>query len=55
MKTLKQLLGFCAHKWKVVNQWEFIATYDGKETGFGTIYVMQCEHCGKLKKEKVSS
>jgi len=50
MKSLKQFLGLCTHKWKIISQGQF------KKDGLirGSYYELQCEHCGDVKVRNLS-
>jgi hypothetical protein len=45
---LKRLLGFCNHKWKIIKTGDIINENGGC---IGKYYVLQCEHCGNIKKK----
>ena len=55
MKNLKQLLGICEHKWKVIQQTiAYQGVYENEgERPIGTNYYLQCEKCGEVKKKKL--
>lgn len=48
MKSLKELLGFCKHKWVAVKEFNLTNTFHSSIV-VGKIYVMQCEKCGNIK------
>jgi len=49
MRTLKQLLGLCEHKWKVISYNEI--QNEGYKIGMN--YHLQCEKCGLVKSKKL--
>lgn len=59
---IKVLTGKCIHKWKVLDQENYkhsIYSWDEPERliseDTGTIYILQCEKCGKIKQVKTNS
>lgn len=52
--NLKQLFGFCEHKWKIISERDHVVTYrngcKGKE---GTLFALQCEKCGDMKRKYI--
>jgi len=47
--NLKQFLGMCEHKWKIISR-NYVNNEDNKT--IGEKFVLQCEKCGRLKTEK---
>jgi hypothetical protein len=52
MNWIRKAFGLCQHKWKVVEQYGIHKNSD--KALIGTLYVMQCEHCGEIKHNRVS-
>jgi hypothetical protein len=54
MKSLKQLLGICEHKWKVRSSHRLMEIIEkGYEKPVGMKFVLQCEGCGEIKKKEI--
>jgi hypothetical protein len=50
--ALRKFFGLCDHKWYLL---EVIKVYDEDKEGQPPLYhkyVLQCEHCGKIKVKK---
>lgn len=41
---------FCRHQWEVRDQYNI----NSHGTRIGTLYVLQCKHCGDIKQKRVS-
>ena len=57
MKSLREFLGLCNHKWIIIEKLQltkFLAS-DRKNTEYkyGIEYVLQCSVCGKIKHYRV--
>lgn len=48
--NLRKLLGLCEHKWKLMEHWDMVDEY-GDKTGHK--YILKCEKCGDIKRERV--
>lgn len=57
MKRIKELLGLCNHKYKIIEKVDLFGykshNYQYVEVLTGAEYILQCEHCGKIKKKRV--
>jgi hypothetical protein len=55
MKNLKQLLGFCEHKWKIIETFDIYRYINNAwmDKPYAHKYILQCEKCGKIKKQKI--
>ena len=51
MKSLKQLLGLCEHKFKKIGEAEIQNSTTGSVIGH--IFILQCEKCGKIKTKRI--
>lgn len=52
MSWFRKLFGICGHKWNIIAshlQYEDA----GDSMPSGKIFVLQCQHCGDVKKSKI--
>lgn len=49
MNWLRKLLGLCQHKWELRDGF----TLTVNKVKCGHRYILQCAHCGKIKKKDV--
>lgn len=57
MKWIKDLLELCNHKYKIIEKVDLFRyenhNYQYVKVPTGAEYILQCEHCGKIKKKRV--
>lgn len=51
MKTLKEWLGFCVHKWSLIDTIPVTSNYDGGH--YYDDYILKCTKCGTVKKKRL--
>jgi uncharacterized protein (DUF3820 family) len=54
--NLKQLLGICEHKWKIIKEVKVFGRYSDRvrsDLPESFEHILQCEKCGIVKKKKL--
>lgn len=46
-----RFLGFCFHKWNIIERMNIVNKSGDIPDGY--IYILQCEHCGEVKRRKI--
>ena len=49
--------GVCDHKWEIINEVKVQGERKddmGQYVIYAVVYILQCEHCGNIKKKRIS-
>lgn len=55
MKWIGSLFGLCDHRWKLAQTYALTIADDAPKRTVGVVWVLRCEHCGKVKSQRVCS
>lgn len=45
---IRKLLGLCIHRWEIIERHHLMESSDSLP--HGVVFVLQCSHCGDIKK-----